>query len=283
MSRHPIPKGKKLPRNEEAQLPALLPTDRRPDEAVWEESGFSFDVDRHFLRLLPKFVADRVRAAPTTWWDKSEAEIVRETWPEHNSPDDVCARLRIALWDEYDRCFRFKLGALDFERCLRGICTIGYFRSRILSDFGKLAFLCTAPPVYENQVRLLHQKGLSELQKILALPNEYPDGTADSKIADVKRRIYESLDMRLKGAVIQRIDQRNINVNIDGDPSMAGDAPKPDEMLAMDEIEAEIRKLEETSARLSIPGGGAALGVIDVEASETGDCVGGSGVPTDTK
>lgn len=258
--------GKHLPKDEEAALPALITIDKRPDAEVLEEGGFSFDVDRHFLKLMPRFVQDRITAVPHFWWDFSEAEIVERTWPEHKCPDDTAARLRIALWDEYDRCFRFKLTAIDLEKCLRGICTIGYFRSRMLGDSGKVVFLCTPPPVYENTVRVLHQKGLSELEKILQLPVFLPDGTADAKIADVKRRIYESLDMRLKGAVVQRIDQRNMNINIDGDPSMMSGAPtKPDEMLSMDELESELKKLEATSARLSVPGGGRAVEVVDAQ------------------
>ena len=255
--------GKHLPKDEEAVLPALIPIDKRPDEEVLEEGGFTFDVDRHFLKLLPRFVQDRVSSIPHHWWDFSEAEIIQKTWPEHLSPDETAARLRISLWDEYDRCFRFKLTSIDLAKCLRGICTIGYFRSRMLADSGKVVFLCTPPPVYENTVRVLHQKGLSELEKILQLPVFLPDGTADAKIADVKRRIYESLDMRIKGAVVQRIDQRNMNINIEGDPSMmSGVVAKPDEMLSMDELESELKKLEATSARLSVPGGARAAEVV---------------------
>lgn len=250
-------------------LPALISVEKKPDDTVLEDGGFSFDVDRHFLKLLPRFVQDRVTAIPLVWWDFSEEEIVQKTWPEQNAPDSVCDKLRLALWDEYDRCFRFKLTALDMEKCLRGICTLGYFRARVLTEPGKVVFLCTPPPLYENQVRLLHQKGLFELQKILALPLLLPDGTPDAKIADVKRRIYDSLDLRLKGAIVQRIDQRNVNVNIDADPT-AFNPERPDEMKSMEELELELQALEKKSMSLSIPGGGVAAEVIDAEiTSET--------------
>jgi hypothetical protein len=258
------PRGGKLDHREDRKLPALIASDKRPDDKVLEDGGFSFDVDRHFLRLLPRFVQDRVTAIPLVWWDFSEEEIVQKTWPEHNAPDSVCEKLRIALWDEYDRCFRFKIAAMDFERCLRGICTMGYFRARVLADPGRIVFLCTPPPLYENEVRRLHQKGLSQLQQILDLPLLLPDGSPDAKIADVKRRIYESLDLRLKGAIVQRIDQRNINVDIKSDGSILH-AERPDEDKSMEELEKELLLLEQRSQSLSVPGGGVVAEVIDAE------------------
>jgi hypothetical protein len=265
--------GKKLPRNEEKALPALVLAEKKPDETVLEEGGFSFDVDRHFLKLLPRFVQDRVAAIPLMWWDLSEEEIVQRVWPEQSGPDSVCEKLRLALWDDYDRCFRFKLSALDMEKCLRGICTMGYFRARVLPDPGKVVFLCTPPPLYENQVRRLHQRGLLEIQKILDLPLLLPDGTPDAKLADVKRRIYESLDLRLKGAIVQRIDQRNVNVNIDAD-SASFESQFPDELKSMEDLELELKLLEQKSMNLSIPGGGRSVEVLDAEIASQSEAEG---------
>lgn len=60
----------------------------------------------------------------------------------------------------------------------------------------------------------------------------------------------QHIDTRLKGAVIQRIEQKNLNVNVEA----GGSAGIPEKPLTMDDIDARLARLRRESKSLEAPG-----------------------------
>ena len=63
-------------------------------------------------------------------------------------------------------------------------------------------------------------------------------GRIDPKLADVKRRLIVDLAERVHGMPVQHIEQKSMNVNIDGGTR---DVSLPD---TVEEVDAKIRELE---------------------------------------
>jgi hypothetical protein len=67
-------------------------------------------------------------------------------------------------------------------------------------------------------------------------------------------KIYQNIDTRLKGAVVQRVDQRTLNINADATTSkQQKEEIQKAAQLSMEEINAKIAELEQRSQRLASP------------------------------
>jgi len=66
-------------------------------------------------------------------------------------------------------------------------------------------------------------------------------GLPDAQLLTVKQKIYEYVDQRMHGSIIQRqqIDQRSLNVNVDATPEQVSATPE-----SMDELDKKIKALE---------------------------------------
>jgi len=210
---------------------------------------------QQFLNLLPAFLQEKIAQLPATLFDLSEEELSARLFGEEE-PSEAHQLLRQAFWDEYDRCLRYKVPMMDVYRIIHGVCSLGYFTNRFLREPENLAWLIVAPTDYLKSMKELLLMGTAQFREILKMPNANPDGSPNTKLMDVKFKIIQHVDMRVKGAIIQRIDQRNINVNLDGDSPDGQKAladSRPVEELGMNEVDAKLKELEKKSLALSAP------------------------------
>jgi hypothetical protein len=229
---------------------------KRPTYMAEKLPDMELSSQQQFLNMLPAFMQEKVALLPATLFELSESELKDRLFGDE-APSQVHQLLRQGFWDEYDRCQRHKIHMLDAYRIIHGVCSLGYFTNRFLAEPENMAWLIVAPTDYIKQMKEILQMGTSQFREIVAMPNTNMDGSPNTKLMDIKFKIIQHVDMRLKGAIIQRIDQRNINVNVDGE-SAAGqaavaDAARPVGELSMVEVDAKLKALEQKSLALSAP------------------------------
>jgi hypothetical protein len=213
---------------------------------------FALGDQQHFLNLLPRFLQDLVLKLPTDYLELDEPGLRRLVFGDALAvPHPTHERLRISLWDEYDRAVRHRDRQIDIARAIYGTCSMGYFVNKFCAVSENVAYIVQPPTDYTKSLKEMVQLSLSQFRDVLALPNTKPNGDPNTKLIEAKTKIFQHVEMRLKGAIIQRIDQRNINVNFDGDPTQA--PREVTEGLTMDEVDEKLKALEQESERLNTP------------------------------
>lgn len=118
-------------------------------------------------------------------------------------------RLRMSFWQEYERCRESKR-AFKLVHVYAGICGYTYFNETI-DNKHKLAFLLCPPSDYVVTLKEAHQAGLEKLREIFSARITDDEGYLNPKAADMVIKAYALIDARLKGAIVQRVDQRTIS------------------------------------------------------------------------
>lgn len=209
---------------------------------------------RAVFNLVPlwlKACTRRVTLANPDLWAKSEADLQEALFGE-NVPDPTSNKLRIAFWEEYERTQREGLPELDLERVIRGVCSMKFLQEKFTKSDLQVAWLFHPPTEYKLDLRDLQHLSLKALRKIMAMPATNPDGTPNVKLIETQLKIFQHVDMRLEGAIIQRIDQRNLNVNVNADEKK-GQAVEAKNALSMSEIDEKLKLLERRSKALTAP------------------------------
>lgn len=167
------------------------------------------------------------------------------------SDNQTLKRLRAALWDEYDRVQRFKEDKLDIDRIMAGNCTVVAFRD-MCHEMPLLAFFLRPPASYEMLLKELLALGLESQRQVLLMSPTLPNGQPNTRLIDCQTKIVQHIDQRLKGAIVQRTENKNINVEVSPN-SPAGQALTAPAPQTLEEIEARIQQARQQSARLSAP------------------------------
>lgn len=174
----------------------------------------------------------------------SERELLdhmrRNDYPK---PQAVDNRLRLKFWVEYDRA-QAHIDKMVVERVCGGICSDTYFIGTYLAVPENVAYMLTMPIKYEVFIEEALNHGLNELREILDLPNFTPKGKVDVGVLGIKVKIVAMLDMRLKGGVVQRLEQKNLNLHVSGVANDAGQLLMENNIEKIEERLKEIRRLE---------------------------------------
>lgn len=207
--------------------------------------------------------------------EKSHAELFKISEQKLRrmvDPDPEDNMLRISFWAEYDRAQRGG-GKMMSGAVTRGVCTRDYWLHNVLKQPLKLAFIVTPPPRYLKKMETLLFIGLDELEEILRTPiskktrdkngKEYE--TVNTSLVASKIKIFEMLDLRVKGAVVQklaihsRVDQRTQIENVDPLSNINTSDLKSLE-AGLNRVKAQISRAQSREALLLTEGN-----IVDVE------------------
>ena len=190
------------------------------------------------INLVHKDFKEKILNVPAELLEISLDEI-----KEKLQPSVMLHRLRFTFWNEYE-C------AIDQGRMMRmskvwaGICHENHFRDRVSKNQLAMAFILHPPTDYLTVVKESPQAGMENLRKIVSAKVIDDDGTLNPRAADVVIKGIALLDLRVKGAVIQRIDQRlvslNMNKNFEKEESIVN--PDSDEMTELPTSLAQLEK-----------------------------------------
>lgn len=207
--------------------------------------------DSVITRCSPE-IAKAICDLPEELLDVSEEDL-HEKCPD---PSATTMQLRRMFWLEYDRAIETRM-LMDMSRVYIGVCSRqGFYK--IIQNHAQLAWIVNPPKEYTLETEELLALGLRQVREILKLPLKNSLGFVDTKLAEVKLKAVMMLDMRLKGAYVQRSLQVSHNINENTttniEATMDGDkALHIDEKIKQLELEianAESRKLSQV---VSVP------------------------------
>lgn len=168
-------------------------------------------------------------------------------------PNKTINRLRIAFWKEFDHAQNHKC-KMNMANVYRGICTQEYF-SMVLSDENvrNAVWILLPRTNYAIVMEEALDKANERLREIIEMPIyemkqiKGKDGKVrqkrvpNAKIAEIILKAQKALDERVKGAVVQKVEQKSLNYSVN---EQRKEGVITDIEVNAEIIEAEIRELE---------------------------------------
>jgi hypothetical protein len=190
-------------------------------------------VAKSVINLVPPGVASKIERLPAEMLDEDESDLQlllpKKQWTI------VDRRLRTSFWIEYNRAIQTN-SVMNMTLVYGGICARGYFYTAILDNPARLAYLLQPPTNYSVAMEESLMFGLNGLRECLGIAIEEFKSQRDPKMLSEIAKIVNNFDLRQKGAVVQRIQQHNINENVSTPKDGKQDA-------SMDDIERELAAL----------------------------------------
>jgi hypothetical protein len=185
-------------------------------------------------------IREKISRVPADLFSLTEEELERRspkgqfTW--------VDRRLRVSWWQEYTRATENHPRMMKMTEVVDGICSRNYFYDHVLADKVRLAFILTPPSNYTVATEEALLRAVDRVREILDFPLYDEQGRPQPKNAEVVIKAFMLLDQRVKGAVIQRIEQKNLNLNV-------GKQASTTDTLTDEEAEKKLSELMEIAAR----------------------------------
>lgn len=199
---------------------------------------------------------------------KGETETARRR-RETKKNDD---QLRRAFWNEYDRAVATnrRMAAHAVYACI--IHSDNFYRM-VCADPLRLSWIICPPGDYIARVTDILMITLDRFEEIANLPIttrpcrctygcrcKQPDGSCackqsqgclcpekhDARIADVIQKVSAQLELRAKGSIIQKIDERRLQVNLQGKVPERLPPPPSDDMATIEKRIAELEQATNT-------------------------------------
>ncbi len=195
--------------------------------------------DRSLINIVPPALESAFLAAANAnpeLFAGDERDLYKKLRDSARTPSPTDNRLRLAFWMEYDRA-QANFKNIRIDNVFGGICTRSYFYGAYLNNPHKVAWLLMPPTSYVVKMEETLDFGLDQLRDIL----EMECGPRDVKLMELKAKIVAMVDQRVRGAVTQRIENRNMNLNVNtSDKQVASLAITG----TMDQLDLRLKQLE---------------------------------------
>lgn len=149
-------------------------------------------------------------------------------------------RLRVAFWMEFDRAVELN-EPMQLQRVYGGVCTREYFYQSYLRKPEKVAWMLCPPVAYTLAMEEALLFSITRMREILDFPLYNKKGEPDYRVGELILKAFEKLDLRIKGAVLQRIQSVNVHAHHHVPQRPIEDMSRLDERLA----ELEVKALEQ--------------------------------------
>lgn len=226
-------------------LPAEI-ADPRPAD-LWDRTE-----DRSVINLVPNAVAaamiDASKSKPELF-GLDERDLFAALKRMEKTPSPTDNRLRMAFWLEYDRS-QMEMKPMNMTNVFAGVCTKQLFYGNYLHSAERVAWLLCPPVKYIVKIEEALDFGLDRMRDILSIPVQEPGRPVNVKLAELQAKIVAMLDQRSKGAVTQRIEQRNMNLNISTNDKKVAQAAVENSMVALEKRLKELERRERASQNL---------------------------------
>lgn len=162
------------------------------------------------------------------------------------SPDERDERVRLAFWDEYNHSTH--LGKkMSLAAFLHGTMSWEAWVTVYEPSDKKMMWVFCPPVSYATAMRNILHRGTERLMEIMNMPIVDENGKTDSKMIVNILRAFQLVDLRVKGAVAQKlhIQQQSMNVN----HNINQDSPnvvtgQPLEALQLEDLEKLEKRIE---------------------------------------
>jgi len=161
-------------------------------------------------------------------------------------PDERDERARLGFWDEYNHATAAGK-KMVLAQVLHGLMSWETWITVFEPSDKKMMWVFCPPISYQVAMRNILHKGTERLMEIMSLPIIDDQGRPDSKVIVNILRAFQLVDIRVKGAVTQKLQiqqqTHNINQTIGaGDIHVATGLPV--ETLQLEELEKLERRIE---------------------------------------
>lgn len=184
---------------------------------------------KSLLNLVPSWLGEKIRAIPDDFLSMTEDELI-----DKGCVTTVERRLKTAWWFEFTRCVH-RHQIMNVNAIVSAVMPVDHFRKHITTNSYKLAYIITPPPNYKTEMVDLLQIGMGQMREMLTMDNYNKDGSINSRLLDVKMKIIKDIIDRVHGQVIQRIEMKTQNVNMNYNADIENQT---------DDLDAQIKTLE---------------------------------------
>lgn len=174
-----------------------------------DEPGIS-----HFLLTgrLPEKIVNSIKNIPESYLNCDASEL---------GAGQIDKLLRLSFWAELENCEKHNR-KFKTELIYKGICEHPTFYG-ILKNPKRLAFIIRPVDNYDIESKSIFIDGLKRYREIIDAPLYDTKGNFLPRTASEIIKVVESLDQRLHGSPLQRIQRQSLNVNIDAANTVAPD------------------------------------------------------------
>jgi hypothetical protein len=149
----------------------------------------------------------------------------------------VTQRIRVSLWQEYESAIQNNR-VMKVQQIFAGTCSESAFYS-LIDNPVRLGYILCPPADYIVMLKEAHQAGLEKLRELFSARVVDEEGYMNPKAADMVLKAFALLDARLKGAVVQRVDQRVLTANV---PTQGAGGVQAGVPADMQTLELELQK-----------------------------------------
>lgn len=202
--------------------------------------------ERSVVNLVPPTVGKAIRDhvfEREELFNIDEKELYKILRNDSKSPSPTDNRLRLKFWDEYDRVQAHGCNSMNMSNVLSGICSREFFYHNYLQRVEKVAWLLCPPTGYMVKAEEALEFGIEQLRDLLEQPHVL-GGKVDTKLGELKAKIVMMLDTRVKGAVIQKTMNLNVNTSNQGVARAAAAGTAEDLMKQLKELDRKNRQAQ---------------------------------------
>lgn len=218
---------------QESEVTDLVP---QVDEFCLESDPFQRVERRSLINLLPNNMQEQIFSAHKAHpelFGLDEDSLAKAIAGERG-PGPLTNALRMKFWYEYDEA-QAEHRKMRVKNIYSGVCEVSAFL-KAMADPEKVAWVLTRPAAYDLAMQEMHQFSLAKMRKILETPL-IQHGKYNSNVAKDQIKVFELLDLRIKGSVIQK----TMNLHASVTPVKGAGAT---DSTNKEELERRIRELE---------------------------------------
>ena len=217
-------------------LPIALPEESQA-VCIWDRNN-----PRSIANLLPPNYAEILSKGWLTRPDLhglNDRELWKKLRAEGKTPNPHDNRMRYKFWVEYDDA-QNECRKMQISRIIAGVTTIDHFLSYYLTIPEKCVWMLTMPAEYDAVAKEALSFGMERLRDMLEMDTHDSKGRPNVKLMELQAKIVGMLDIRVKGAITQRIEQKTLSVHV-GSPDPH--AQKSIAHASMDELKERLKNL----------------------------------------
>lgn len=181
-----------------------------PEEEIEEQASLIFNENDpgSIYNLVPVYIAEKIRAIPEELWKLKQEDLKRKVLP-----GKTVEALRFSFWIQYNDTIFRKLPKINFHRVWGPICSEIYFYQKVLNSPMMLCWMLQPPQKYARCMEALLDTSMERIREILNLPIVDRRGKVDTNTAKLIMAIHNRIEDRVKGAVVQRTESKQLNLN----------------------------------------------------------------------
>lgn len=211
------------------------------DGKALEVSVLDVSDPKSVVNIVTGRMREAIERIPPEFFVMEEDDLVKFTKLGEWSKTEK--RLREAFWLEYTRA-QESGRKMQATNVFQGVCSQEFFYAHVLEEKAKLALILRQPVSYDIANREMLSFSTEKLRDAISLAHHEFRKKPDPKWFDVLLRAHQMIDQRVNGAIIQRVQQHNINENR---------TPKPEQKVDMESIDHELQALRSRLDEIGSP------------------------------